>query len=118
MDYAFILTTVSTEEEGHLIANELVKNKLAACVNIVPKVHSDYEWENAILNETEVLLMIKTTKARENDLLLVEDCAHSIETTFHGRSAGTFGDIGCFSFYVTKNIVTGEGGDLHANILQ
>jgi len=51
-----------------------------------------------------------TTIARENDLFLVEDCAHSIETKFHGRSAGTFGDIGCFSFYVTKNIVTGEGG--------
>lgn len=80
MDYAFILTTVSTEEEGHMIANELVKNKLAACVNIVPKVHSVYEWENAIQNETEVLLMIKTTKAREKDIYQTVQSLHSYDT--------------------------------------
>ena len=79
MDYAFILTTVSTEEEGHMIANELVKNKLAACVSIVPKVHSIYEWENAIQNETEVLLMIKTTKAREKDIYQTVQSLHSYE---------------------------------------
>ena len=80
MDYAFILTTVSTEEEGHMIANELVKNKLAACVNIVPKVHSVYEWENTIQNETEVLLMIKTTKAREKDIYQTVQSLHSYDT--------------------------------------
>ena len=80
MDYAFILTTVSTEEEGHMIANELVKNKLAACVNIVPKVHSVYEWENAIHNETEVLLMIKTTKARGKDIYQTVQSLHSYDT--------------------------------------
>ncbi len=48
--------------------------------------------------------------AREHDLMVIEDCAHAIETEYHGRKAGTFGDFGCFSFYVTKNIVTGEGG--------
>jgi dTDP-4-amino-4,6-dideoxygalactose transaminase len=48
--------------------------------------------------------------ARKYNLKLIEDCAHAIETEYHGRKTGTFGDFGCFSFYVTKNIITGEGG--------
>ncbi|MES9997224.1 aminotransferase class I/II-fold pyridoxal phosphate-dependent enzyme [Desulfovibrio aminophilus] len=51
-----------------------------------------------------------TSLAREHGLFLVEDCAHAIETTWRGRHAGTFGDLGCFSFYATKNVATGEGG--------
>jgi dTDP-4-amino-4,6-dideoxygalactose transaminase len=48
--------------------------------------------------------------AGEHGLSIIEDCAHAIETEYHGRKAGCFGDFGCFSFYVTKNIITGEGG--------
>ncbi len=48
--------------------------------------------------------------ARRYDLMVIEDCAHAIESEYHGIKAGCFGDIGCFSFYVTKNITTGEGG--------
>jgi dTDP-4-amino-4,6-dideoxygalactose transaminase len=43
-------------------------------------------------------------------LKLIEDCAHAVETEYGGRKSGTFGDFGCFSFYVTKNVVTAEGG--------
>ncbi|MFQ5560429.1 MAG: DegT/DnrJ/EryC1/StrS family aminotransferase [Nitrospinota bacterium] len=44
------------------------------------------------------------------DLLLIEDCAHAVESEYKGTKAGRFGDMGCFSFYVTKNVATGEGG--------
>jgi dTDP-4-amino-4,6-dideoxygalactose transaminase len=48
--------------------------------------------------------------AKRHQLKMIEDCAHSIETQYRGRHVGTFGDFGCLSFYVTKNVVTGEGG--------
>lgn len=48
--------------------------------------------------------------ARQYNLKIIEDCAHAIEAEYKGRKVGTIGDFGCFSFYVTKNIITGEGG--------
>ncbi len=48
--------------------------------------------------------------ANRHGLKVIEDCAHAIESEYHGRKIGTFGDFGCFSFYVTKNVATGEGG--------
>jgi len=48
--------------------------------------------------------------ADEHGLALVEDAAHALEATIDGRHCGTFGDFGCFSFYVTKSLTTVEGG--------
>jgi perosamine synthetase len=48
--------------------------------------------------------------ARRHDLRVVEDAAQAIGVSRHGRHAGTFGDVGCFSFFADKTITTGEGG--------
>src|SRR5690606_23793812 len=49
--------------------------------------------------------------AGDHGLRLVEDCAHAQGATYRGQGAGTFGDVGCFSFHAIKNMSTlGEGG--------
>ena len=53
--------------------------------------------------------------AKKNNLLLIEDCAHAIGTKLNNKHAGTFGSIGCFSFYPTKNFTTIEGGMVITN---
>ena len=47
---------------------------------------------------------------RKHHLLLIEDCAQAHGAEWKGKKAGTFGDVGCFSFYPTKNMTTSEGG--------
>ena len=47
---------------------------------------------------------------QKRGLLLIEDCALAIGTSFEGKAAALFGDVGCFSFYPVKHITTAEGG--------
>ncbi|WP_268544186.1 DegT/DnrJ/EryC1/StrS family aminotransferase [Candidatus Nitrosotenuis cloacae] len=53
--------------------------------------------------------------ARKNHLFIIEDCAHALGTKFGEKHVGTIGDVGCFSFYPTKNITTIEGGMMTTN---
>jgi len=46
----------------------------------------------------------------KKNLIVIEDCAQAIGATYSGRAAGSLGSVGCFSFYPTKNMTTGEGG--------
>jgi len=48
--------------------------------------------------------------AKKHNLYVIEDAAHALGAQYKGRKIGSIGDLTCFSFYVTKNIVTGEGG--------
>jgi len=53
--------------------------------------------------------------AQKNNLLVIEDAAHAIEAKYKGKKIGNIGDMTCFSFYVTKNLVTAEGGMVTTN---
>jgi dTDP-4-amino-4,6-dideoxygalactose transaminase len=60
--------------------------------------------------------MDKITKiAQKHKLFIVEDSAHAIGTRWKNKMAGTIGDVGCFSFFSNKNMITGEGGMLVTN---
>jgi len=52
---------------------------------------------------------------KQNDIIFIEDCAHSMGATLNGKSAGTFGNAGVYSFYATKAIFAGEGGVVVTN---
>ncbi|CAB3239174.1 unnamed protein product [Arctia plantaginis] len=66
--YSIAYVTVPTIEDGKTIARLLVKNKVAACVNIIPQVTSIYEWKGEMTEDSELLMMIKT-KTSEVDRL-------------------------------------------------
>jgi periplasmic divalent cation tolerance protein len=59
-DKRIVLSTAGSEQEAHKIAHTLVKRRLAACVNILPQVHSIYRWKGEIESAQEWLLLIKT----------------------------------------------------------
>lgn len=53
--------------------------------------------------------------AEQHNLIVIEDAAHCIEGIYKGRKVGNISHLTCFSFYVTKNMVTGEGGMVTTN---
>lgn len=60
-DKRIVLSTAGSAEEAHRIANHLVENQLAACVNIVPNIQSIYRWQGKVESSQEWMLLIKTT---------------------------------------------------------
>ena len=63
-----VLTTVGADFDARALAHSLVEARLAACVNIVERIHSVYRWENRVADDGEQLLLIKTTDARVDAL--------------------------------------------------
>jgi len=56
--------------------------------------------------------------SKKNNLKIIEDCAHALGSTFKNNKCGNLGAVGCFSFYPTKIITTGEGGMVTCNNLE
>ena len=59
-----VFSTVASSKEAHKIATALVREKLAACVNLIPTIHSVFWWKGKIDRANETLLMIKTDQKR------------------------------------------------------
>lgn len=89
--------------------------------NIDPK-----KIEAAITNKTKAILAVNlygqpadydpiNRIAKKYRLLVIEDAAQSINATYKDKKSGNLSDIGCFSFYATKNIMCGEGGMITTN---
>jgi len=78
-DKLLVLTTAESENEARKIAHALVERRLAACVNIVPRVHSIYRWEGKVEASDEYLLLIKTVKSREEQVRAAIGELHSYE---------------------------------------
>ena len=78
-DKLLVLSTTGSESEARKIAQTLVERRLAACVNIVPKIHSVYRWEGKVEQAEEYLLLIKTVKACEEEVCTAICELHSYE---------------------------------------
>ena len=63
MDSLLILTNCPDETSANQIARQLVESRLAACVNILPRVQSIYHWQGNIESAAEIPLLIKSTAA-------------------------------------------------------
>ena len=63
-----VLCTTPNAETSQTLACALVETKLAACVNIIPGIRSIYFWEGRVCDDSEQLLMIKTTAERISDV--------------------------------------------------
>ncbi len=61
MDIQFVYITVRSPEEAKKIAVDLVETQLAACANIIPGMQSVYRWKGEIAQDTETVLILKTS---------------------------------------------------------
>lgn len=78
--YIIVLITTSSKKEANRIAQALLKNKLAACVNIVEKIKSLFWWQAKIDCASEALLIIKSKKSKLNQIIRRVKSLHSYDT--------------------------------------
>ena len=74
-----MVTTVGDEEQGNLLARELVGRRHAACVNMLPGVKSFYRWKGKICHDSEFLLIIKTMESEYDAVTATIQELHSYD---------------------------------------
>ncbi len=74
-----VFVTASSEEEAYRIGQRLVKDKLAACVTLLPGVRSLFWWEGKVTEERETLMILKTRGALFPDLVRTIKALHSYQ---------------------------------------
>lgn len=133
---AFRLLNIGKGDEVLVQGNTYIASVMGITLNgatpifIEPDEHYGMDpekIEKAITNKTKAILVThlygmasKMDKivdiCKKYNLRLVEDCAQSHGACFNGKMTGSFGDIGCFSFYPSKNLgAFGEGGAITTN---
>jgi len=75
--HIIVFITVSSKKEAEKIAKQLIKNKLAACVNIVNGVKSLFWWKGKVDQAKETLLIVKSRKEKFNKLVKLVKANHS-----------------------------------------
>jgi periplasmic divalent cation tolerance protein len=78
-DKIVVLSTCATEEEAEKLARLLLDERLAACVNVIPRIRSYYRWKGAIESANECLLVIKSSRELFSSLGAVLQRGHSYE---------------------------------------
>ena len=78
-DVVVVFVTTSSPQEARRIGRKLVEGRVAACVNIVPSVHSIFQWDGKISTERETLMVIKTQVRRFEGLSAVVRKHHSYQ---------------------------------------
>jgi periplasmic divalent cation tolerance protein len=74
-----VLITAKNLAEAERIAKELVEEKLAACVNVLPKISSTYRWKGKVVHASEALMLVKTSDEKLERVIARVKELHSYE---------------------------------------
>ena len=97
---------IDIKQDDMCIDERLIENKITKKTKAIYVVH----YGGKCINLNQIIKIKKKYK-----LYLIEDAAHSFLSSYKNKYAGTFGDIGVFSFHETKNIVGSQGGAISVN---
>lgn len=79
MDALLVISTAGSEKEARRVARNLVEDRLAACVNVIPGISSFFYWEGKLCQEKEALILIKTVDNKSKKIINKIKKIHSYE---------------------------------------